>query len=127
MDEYVIRHYETARGEADRLNEGTSRVEFERTKRVLLGHLPPPPAQILDVGGGPGAYSFWLAEKSYQVHLVDIVPLHIEEARLQDEGRLVSLSVGDARNLDITSESMDVVLLLGPLYHLPERADRLLA
>ncbi len=128
MDPKVVRHYETVKDEATRLAEGTSRVEFERTKEVLLRYLPPPPAQILDVGGGPGAYSFWLAEESYKVHLIDIVPLHVEQAKTREGGPLLaSISQGDARELDFESESMDVVLLLGPLYHLPDRSDRIQA
>ena len=75
MSSKMVRHYEAVKGEATRLIQGSHRLEFERTKETLLRYLPPPPAHILDVGGGPGAYSFWLAEQSYKVHLVDIVPL----------------------------------------------------
>ena len=126
MDPRVVRHYETVKDEATRLAQGTCRVEFERTKEVLLRYLPGPPAQILDIGGGPGAYSFWLAEKSYKVHLIDIVPLHVEQAKSREGGALLaSIGQGDASRLDFESDSMDVVLLLGPLYHLPDRSDRI--
>lgn len=37
------------------------------------------------------------------------------------------MAVGDARNLDFETDSMDAVLLLGPLYHLQERPDRIAA
>jgi hypothetical protein len=48
----------------------------------LLGRLlPPPPAQLLDVGGGPGTYAAALARRGYRVHLVDPVQLHVEQAR----------------------------------------------
>jgi len=43
--------------------------------------LPRPPARVLDVGGGPGTYAAPLARRGYQVHLVDPVPLHVEQAR----------------------------------------------
>ena len=66
MDPKVVRHYEMVKDEATRLAQGACQVEFERTKEVLLRYLPPPPAQILDIGGGPGAYSFWLAGKIVQ-------------------------------------------------------------
>jgi ubiquinone/menaquinone biosynthesis C-methylase UbiE len=127
MDEKMLKYYEKGE-EATRLSEGIHRVEFERTKEVLLRYLPPPPAQVLDVGGGPGAYSFWLAEKSYTVHLIDIVPLHVEQVKTAEAGALLaSIGQGDARRLDFESDSMDVVLLLGPLYHLPDRSDRIRA
>jgi ubiquinone/menaquinone biosynthesis C-methylase UbiE len=86
---------------------------------------------ILDIGGGAGVYSFWLAAMGYSVHLVDAMPLHIEQARqvASQPGTppLACLSVGDARRLDFRDEIADAVLLMGPLYHLTERDDRLLA
>lgn len=128
MDRNVIRYYEELENESDRLDKGTARLEGERTRDVLREHLPAPPARILDVGGGPGAYAFWLAERSYEVHLLDVVPRHIEQAKERDkDGILKSAAVGDARDLDFETDSMDAVLLLGPLYHLPERPDRIAA
>lgn len=37
----------------------------------LLEHLPPPPAPVLDVGGGAGHQSFPLAQAGYGVTLLD--------------------------------------------------------
>jgi SAM-dependent methyltransferase len=51
------------------------------------------------------------------------VPLHIEQATKLAQGRFVA-ELGDARDLSPPSSSADAVLLLGPLYHLPEAADR---
>ena len=128
MDSKMVRHYETVKGEATRLTQGSHRLEFERTKEILLRYLPPPPAQILDAGGGPGAYAFWLAERLYEVHLMDVVPLHVEQAKAANkDGILASICQGDARSLDFESDSMDAVLLLGPIYHLQERSDRIQA
>lgn len=126
MDRNIIQYYEKIENESDRLDRGTARLEGERTRAFLREHLPAPPARILDVGGGPGAYAFWLAEQSYEVHLIDVVPLHVEQAKERDkDGLLKSAAVGDARSLDFEADSVDVVLLLGPLYHLPERLDRI--
>jgi SAM-dependent methyltransferase len=98
-------------------------LEFARTQEHLLRHLPPPPARILDVGGGPGRYSAWLVSLGYEVHLIDITPRHIEQARTI--AGLASVQLGDARRLRHAEASVDAVLLFGPLYHLTERADRL--
>ena len=121
-----------ARGlERDRLAAGDGALELARTQSLLERYLPPPPAVIADVGGGPGRYAVWLAARGYQVHLVDPVPLHVEQARAssleQPDAPLASATVGDARALRMDDASADAVLLLGPLYHLPERADRLKA
>jgi ubiquinone/menaquinone biosynthesis C-methylase UbiE len=81
---------------------------------------------VLDVGGGPSWYSSWLAERGYSVHLIDPVPLHVEQAmKRAANGPYFSTALGDARGLPHPDDTMDVVLLMGPLYHLPERADRL--
>jgi ubiquinone/menaquinone biosynthesis C-methylase UbiE len=117
--------------ERDRLAVGPGTLEFARTQAILERYLPPPPAVVADVGGGPGRYAMWLAERGYEVHLVDPVPLHVEQARTAaPDGRgtvLASAEVGDARSLRLSTASADAVLLLGPLYHLPERAERLRA
>lgn len=126
-DPDVLDHYDLG-AERDRLISGRSRLEGARTRELLTRLLPPPPATILDVGGGPGAYARWLAGRGYDVHLVDPVPLHIEQARQHPADRpLASATVGDARELDHPDASADAVLLLGPLYHLTAREDRLTA
>ena len=130
LDSDIIAHYESM-DEAQRLQGPESEIERLRTQELLQRYLPPPPAVILDVGGGAGIYAFWLAERGYQVHLVDAVPLHVsqaEEAARQRGGPpLSSLSLGDARQIEHAESSVDGVLLLGPLYHLTERRDRILA
>jgi ubiquinone/menaquinone biosynthesis C-methylase UbiE len=117
--------------ERDRLAGGAGALEFLRTQAVLERYLPPSPAIIADIGGGPGRYALWLAERGYRVHLVDPVRLHIEQAEAEVNRRqnvmLLSAEVGDARELRFPDESVDAVLLLGPLYHLPERRERLRA
>src|SRR5919199_2730706 len=85
-------------------------LERVRTEVLLERLLPPAPARILDVGGGPGTYAAWLAGLGYAVHLVDPVPLHVEQAR---EHGTYEASVGDARALAAADGSFDAVLLLG--------------
>ncbi len=116
--------------EAQRLTRGVGRLELERTQELLQRYLPSAPAVVYDVGGGSGVYACWLAALGYQVHLLDAVPLHVEQARqasAQAVHPLRSAEVGDARQLPRPDGSVDALLMLGPLYHLTERADRLRA
>lgn len=116
--------------EESRFSSDWSRLEFERTKDVLSRVLPEAPARVLDVGGAAGAYSLWLAERGHEVHLVDASPRLVEEARRRSAASsrpLASLSVGDARRLPQGDGSVDAVLVMGPLYHLTDAADRLQA
>jgi ubiquinone/menaquinone biosynthesis C-methylase UbiE len=126
----MIAHYQTA-DEAGRLSSGVHQLELARTQEILERYLPPPPAVVLDVGGGPGLYACWLAKQGYEVHLVDAVPFHVEQARRasdqQPDHPIASLATGDARALGRPDDSVEVVLLMGPLYHLTERSDRVAA
>ena len=116
--------------ESERLSGVHGELERLRTLEILARVLPPAPAVIFDIGGAAGAYAFPLSEQGYVVHLIDPVEPHLEEAKARSESsgiKLGSITKGDARSLSASSNSANAVLLLGPLYHLVERADRLMA
>jgi SAM-dependent methyltransferase len=122
-----VRAYYERGDEAARLTGGFPSGPLERTRseEILLRYLPLHALEILDVGGGPGVYAAWLAEQGHRVHVIDPIPLHVEQAEAAHPA--VSAEVGDARQLNRPDASADVVLMLGPLYHLVEKEDRLLA
>jgi ubiquinone/menaquinone biosynthesis C-methylase UbiE len=116
--------------EESRLASGAFRLEFERTKEMLTRLLPPAPARVIDVGGAAGTYSAWLAERGYEVHLIDAAPRLIATARERNATStrpIASIAVGDARSLPQPDASAAVVMIMGPLYHLPSSTDRLSA
>ncbi|MCP3801986.1 class I SAM-dependent methyltransferase [Allokutzneria sp. A3M-2-11 16] len=94
-------------------------LELLRTQEILRRFLPPPPARILDVGGGSGVHAQWLVADGYQVDLIDPVARHVEQA-----AKVCAAYLGDARQLTAEDASYDVVQVLGPLYHLPNPEDR---
>lgn len=121
----IIDYYSSGSDEAARLSStGHGELEFVRTQELLRRHLPPAPASVLDVGGGPGTHARWLIEDGHEVHLVDPVERHLREARAVCD---CTTELGDARVLRAEDGSYDAVLLLGPLYHLQQRTDRLQA
>jgi SAM-dependent methyltransferase len=126
----IIDYYATGR-ELDRLTRGIGPLELARTQELVERFLPSPPAVVFDIGGGPGVYSCWLARLGHEVHLVDAMPLHIEEAQrasaAQPGAPLATMEVRDARALTWADGCADGVLLHGPLYHLTDRQDRLAA
>jgi SAM-dependent methyltransferase len=128
--ETIAAHYASGY-EAARLHKGAGQLDRERSRELLGRFLPPAPAGVLDIGGGPGGHACWLAARGYQVHLLDITPLHVELARQasarQPEAPLAGAEVGDARALSWPDGAADAVVLFGPLYHLTDRADRLRA
>jgi SAM-dependent methyltransferase len=88
--------------------------------------LPPVSASVADIGGGPGRYAVWLAEQGYTVQHRDLIDLHVEQLRVSGSPS-IGTAVGDARDIDLPDSSVDAVLLLGPLYHLRDREDRIQA
>jgi len=130
IDKDVLDSY-NAGIERNRLRTGIGRIEFERTKELLLERLPAPPAVIYDIGGGYGEYAWFLSSLGYEVHLFDLSETNIRmSGELAEEypgATLAASAVADARCIDRPDNSADAVLLMGPLYHITERSERLLA
>ncbi|MER6764190.1 MULTISPECIES: class I SAM-dependent methyltransferase [Amycolatopsis] len=118
----LVEHYDTETTENTRLLRSPhGRLEFRRTQELVRRAISAPGQRILDVGGATGAHARWLAADGHSVHAVDPVAGHVAEAA-EIEG--VTAEVGDARALTWPDNSADVVLLMGPLYHLTEPGDR---
>ncbi len=104
------------------------RTEYAVTLRALKDYLPAPPAQLLDCGGGPGRYAIELARQGYTVTLFDLSRINLSFARTQAYAANVTLAAyehGTATDLNrFADNSFDIVLLLGPLYHLTVAAER---
>ena len=108
-------------------------LEFRVAMHLLEKHLPPAPARVLDVGGGPGRYTIALAEKGYRLTLFDLSgeSLALAQRYAAEAGaldRIEGFEQGSATDLGRFADgSFDAVLVMGPLYHLVEEADRLAA
>ena len=129
FDPAIAAYYESA-PEESRLEQGAFQLEHLRTRELIERHAPAPPATVIDVGGAAGAYAFWLAERGYDVHLIDATPRLVEEARRRNaraSRALTSCRVGDARALPFDDAAAAIVLMLGPLYHLTDAGDRAVA
>lgn len=125
VEDAVLRWYAEHYDESTRLAAtGHGRLESLRTRELIGRHLAEAPMAVLDVGGGAGVYAGWLASLGHRVHLVDPVPRHVEAASALAG---VTAEVGDARALGGADAAYDLTLVLGPLYHLGSRGDRVLA
>jgi len=96
-------------------------LEFQRTQEIIREHVPS--GRVLDVGGGAGIHARALMDAGLAVELIDPVPRHVEQAQAVG----VTASVGDARDLRFPDDCFDAAIMLGPLYHLSSREDRLTA
>jgi SAM-dependent methyltransferase len=115
--------------EETRLEKGMGVFEFERIKELIKKHLYKPNSAIADIGGGTGKYAEWLSKKGHTVHLIEPVLKHIKiaEKRSKKLARPFSVAVGEARKLPFKDNSIDLVILHGPLYHLQKQEDRITA
>ena len=88
--------------EETRLEKGMGVFEFERIKSLIEKYIPFSSSKIIDVGGGTGKYSEWLAKKGHQVHLVDPVSKHIiiAQNRAHKLKNQFSTHLGESRKLE---------------------------
>jgi len=129
LDPRIAEYYQQS-PEEHRLEQDVFVLEGLRTRELIKRYAPHPPATVADIGGGAGAYALWLTDAGYTVHLLDGSPRLVEEARRRSAAHakpLTSCEVGDARALPFADATADVVLLLGPLYHLTSADDRVRA
>ncbi|WP_027388660.1 class I SAM-dependent methyltransferase [Chryseobacterium gregarium] len=115
--------------EETRLDKGMGIFEFERIKSLIEKYIPSSSSKIIDIGGGTGKYSEWLAHKGHQVHLVEPVYKHIKIARNRADKlkNKFSVHLGESRRLNFQNDFADLIILHGPLYHLQKKEDRELA
>lgn len=123
LDERIRDYYEDQFDESARLTTRSAQgpLEHQRVQELIGQHLTG--GRIIDIGGGAGVHARSLLDGGHQVTLVDPVRSHVRSAAQLG----VDAQIGDARSLPFTEDGFDAALLLGPLYHLADRADRLQA
>lgn len=104
------------------------KIEFDITKRYLNEYIKNS-SKILDVGGGPGRYSIYLAGQGHEVSLLDLSSENIKLARKkakEADTKINEYIHADALELsEKVSGEFDIVLCMGPLYHLTDEDDRI--
>lgn len=126
----IAEHYDS---DPERENTRLERHQLERDLTwCYLNQYLPAHGSILEVGAATGGYTLELAKRGYSITAVDLSAANIElcRKRLTGEGLQgqVDLVLADARDLsEVTARGFDVVLLMGPLYHLVEETDRKVA
>lgn len=126
MKKHIINSYQNSKEENRLTTNNARKIEFINTTRIideLLGKN----LKILDCAAGTGIYSFHLAEQGHQVTATDITPRHIEiiKTALQEKDYQIKTAVLDATDMScFEDESFDVVLNMGPFYHLINESQR---
>lgn len=126
-NQYVIDFYNNY-DEDRRLELKHGTVEFLTTMRYIEKYIKPG-ARVLEIGAGTGRYSHALARRGYDVDAVELVEHNIEVFRQNTlPGENITVTQGNALDLSAFPDNRyDITLLLGPLYHLYKREDKLQA
>ncbi len=115
--EYLSEYY-SGHDEEGRLRSKHGLIEFTTTVNYVEKYLKPG-MKILEVGAGTGRYSHYFAGKGYSVDAVELIPSNIEKFKANTApGEDVRIYEGNTVKLDLPDGKYDIVLLLGPMYHL---------
>ena len=126
MRKHIVESYKNYHEENRLTSNNARRIEFITTVRILDALLDRPKT-FLDCAAGTGIYSFYFADKGHTVTATDITPRHIDIIRdvLRTKNYAMNTAVLDATDMSVfDDESFDVVLNMGPFYHLIEKDDR---
>jgi len=101
----IERFYNQA-SEETRLDKGMGIFEFQRIKSLIEKYIPSSSSRIIDIGGGTGKYSEWLAKKGHKVHLVEPVSKHLKMAkhRASKLKNKFSVQQGESRKLEFPNK-----------------------
>lgn len=129
MSDIVRKHYnQNAEYEWERLNNPYSNVEFKSTLYLIDKYFPKD-GEACDIGARPGRYSIELLKRGFKTTVLDISQeeLNIAKKRITELGfKAQKYICEDALNLDVLEEDKyDVVLLMGPMYHILDRENRM--
>lgn len=124
MKDYIKYLYENY-NEDGRLTAKSHLPEYLTTMKYIEKYVKPGD-RILEIGAGTGRYSIALADKGYEVDSVELVPHNIEILKSKiKKNHNIRVYEGNACDLNfIESNKYDIVLLLGPMYHLYDYDDK---
>jgi SAM-dependent methyltransferase len=117
-----VKAYYDKKPETHRLGSPDGKLEYERSKAIISRYLSSTPMEILDVGGGTGAYSFWLAALGHRLSFIDLSDVHVANVKARNReinAGLIDIRQGNALSLGFPDKSFSIVLNMGPMYHLP--------
>ena len=127
MNEFLEKYY-TEYDEENRLvRNRVGQVEYLTTRKYIDEYLTDKDIKILEVGAGTGRYSVTLAKEGYNVAAVELVEhnLDILKSKLDGSENIFAVQ-GNALDLSMFDDNtFDLTLVLGPMYHLYKKDDKL--
>ena len=125
QDEYMD-YYAKFDEEKRLVSQNITRIEFDTTLSVLEAYVTSA-MNLTELGAATGRYSLHYAQKGMEVTAVELVPELVKQLKDNAKRQSLTLSVHEANANDVSfiaNHSQDVVLILGPLYHIQSKSDR---
>jgi len=124
--EELINHYSNYDEDKRLSKQLVTRIEFDTTKHILSKYLNRNKS-IIELGAATGKYAFHYAALGHKVTAVEIVPEYVRLMHENAKEKNLELNIFEGNAISvpfIESGSQDIVLILGPLYHLKNIEDR---
>jgi 2-polyprenyl-3-methyl-5-hydroxy-6-metoxy-1,4-benzoquinol methylase len=126
LEELYLRQYSGA-GEEHRLfSTKVNETEFRLTMRYIHKYLKTGD-RIIDIGAGCGVYTNALAKEGYLLDAIDLHPDNVARMKELFKG-VQNINVYQANATDLkefSDDTCDLVLELGPVYHLHKTPERI--
>ncbi|MGL1040402.1 class I SAM-dependent methyltransferase [Vibrio vulnificus] len=126
VQEEYMEYYAKFDEEKRLLSQNITRIEFDTTLSVLEPYIDPA-SNLTELGAATGRYSLHYAQQGINVTAVELVPELVEQLNSNAKRQSLNLSVHEANATDVSfieNDSQDIVLILGPLYHIQSKSDR---
>lgn len=124
--EALIAQYTSANEDSRLTRQYITQMEFDTTMHTLQG-LITSGTKVCELGAATGRYSLTFAKQGCEVTAVELVPEQVEILKQNAESQSLTLNVYQGNACDvpfIASESQDLCVVLGPLYHLQSSNER---
>ncbi len=126
MNEKELINYYNKFNEDKRLDRRHGIVEYTTTMKYIHNYLKDKNSKIIEVGAGSGKYSIALSNEGYDVTAIELVKHNLMTLRSKSSN--VTSYLGNALDLSrFKDNTFDMVLLLGPMYHLISDTNKLKA
>ena len=126
LEDKIKQYYEGYDEDRRLIKDNSHSIEFITTAKYLDKYVSQSD-KVIEVGAGTGRYSFYFAENGCEVTALELSEKHVDimKNRLKNKELNMKIHQGNALDLSKFEESTyDVVLCLGPIYHLSKEEDR---
>ena len=126
MQKEYLEYYSNYNEDQRLLNQNITRIEFDTTIHQLSPYIKNAKS-LTELGAATGRYSLFYAQQGIEVTAVELVPELVKQLKEKSDEIKANIKIYEANATNvkfIEDASQDVVLILGPLYHIQNPLER---